>query len=236
MSILKLAGKSARKRKPGDVATNARKRYYRSAERYLDKAKSSVGAAAARYRQLAKKELDNALDTYAKKTTQKFSKPIQRLANELGVNLEEERSKLKSLTDDYAEKIRSRAIDLGEGSRSSKSLASSRTDAEKLRQSEARTVLNSPIGSRILGGFVDVWKESATVTDDVTGATQLDRSKILPALFDYFKVDNLADMLEKVEGIIGDKLYADEDSDAMYEAVKIMLQNRTVTTNNVIAQ
>lgn len=40
-------------------------------------------------------------------------------------------------------------------------------------------------------------------------------------------------MLEKVEQIIGDKLYADDDSDAMYEAVKILLQTKYETDNAI---
>lgn len=220
------------RRKTGDDATNARKRYYRSAERYMKQADESTGATAARYRQLARTQLDNALNTYSKSTTQKFSKPIQKLANDLGVSLEEERKRIQSRGDEYAEKIRSAAIDLKEGSRSAKALARSITDDETKRQDEARVVLNSPIGSRILGGLVDVWQDEATIEDE-SGELTVDQSKILPALFDYFEVDNLADMLEKVEEIIGDKLYADEDSDAMYEAVKILLQTHVASDNSV---
>ena len=220
------------RRKTGDDATNARKRYYRAAERYLKQADQATGATAARYRQLARNQLDNALDTYSKGTTQKFSKPIQRLANDLGVSLEEERRKIKSRSDEYSEKIRTAAIRLDDSSRSYKSLVSSTIDEQALRQNEARAILNSPIGSRILGGLVDVWQDSATVEDE-SGKLTVDQTKILPALFDYFEVDNLADMLEKVEQIIGDKLYADEDSDAMYEAVKIMLQTHVASDNSV---
>ena len=220
------------RRKTGDDATNARKRYYRSAERYLKQAENATGATAARYRQLARNQLDNALNTYSKSTTQKFSKPIQKLANDLGVSLEEERKRIQSRGDEYAEKIRNAAINLKEGSRSAKALASSITDDETKRQDEARVILNSPIGSRILGGLVDVWQDEATIEDE-SGELTVDQSKILPALFDYFEVDNLADMLEKVEEIIGDKLYADEDSDAMYEAVKILLQTHVASDNSV---
>lgn len=218
------------RRKTGDDATNARKRYYRSAERYLKQSEQATGATAARYRQLARKELDNALDTYDKKTTQKFSKPIQKLANDLGVSLEEERKKIKSRSDEYAQKVRKSAIDL-EG-KSAKSLAGAKDDPETRRQAEAREILNSPIGSRILGGTVDIWRDEATEEDE-EGNLTVDQTEILPALFDYFEVDNLADLLEKVEEIIGDKLYADEDSDAMYEAVKILLQTRIADDNTV---
>ena len=220
------------RRKTGDDATNARKRYYRSAERYLKRAEQATGATAARYRQLARQDLDNALNTYSKSTTQKFSKPIQRLANDLGVSLDQERQKIKARSDEYAEKTRKAAIDLGPGSASAKRLAGSMDDAEALRQGEARAIINSPIGHRILGGLVDVWREQATIEDE-SGKLTVDQSKILPILFDYFNVDNLADMLKKVEEIVGDKLYADEDDDMMYEAVRIMLQTHVATDNSV---
>ena len=218
------------RRKTGDDATNARKRYYRAAERYLKQAENATGATAARYRQLARKQFDDALNTYDKRTTQKFSKPMQKLANDLGVSLEEERRKIKSRSDEYAEKARKAAIDL-EG-KSAKALQSARNDPEALRQAEAREILNSPIGSRILGGTVEVWKDKATVEDE-TGQLSVDQSKILPALFDYFEVDNLADMIEKVEQIIEDKLYADEDSDTMYEVMKLLLQTHIASDNSV---
>lgn len=220
----------ARKRRPtGDDATNARKRFYRRAESYLKQAKSSVGATAARYMELAKINLDDALKTYSKSTTQKFAKPIQKIANDLGIDLGEERRKIQSRSDEAAEKIRSRAIDLGEKSRSARALRS-RTD-EQLRQDEATALLNSPIGKRVIGGTVDIWRDAATV--ETEQGFEIDKRKIIPALFDYFKVDNLADLLERIETIAGDKLYRDEQSEIMYETVKLLIANHTLTDNSV---
>jgi hypothetical protein len=135
-----------------------------------------------------------------------------------------------------AQRLRESAIS---EQRSSSRLVSAIEDDEARRQAEARQILNSKVGSRIIGGLVDVWKPFAIVEEydpymDETYSTGIDKSAILPALFDYFNVDNLADMLEKVEQIIGDKLYGDEDSDAMYEAVKIMLQKHVAT--NAVTQ
>lgn len=231
----------ARKARPtGDKATNARKRYYRQAERYLKQAQENTGATAARYEQLARVELDNALKTYSKNTTQRFSQPIQKLANQLGVSLEDERRRIKNRLDKSADEIRKAAIDLK--GRSAKSLAGRELSDEELRQEEARRLLNDDaIGSRILGGFVDVWRDKATVYEtaytekgEPYEKAKIDNSKILPALFEYFGVDNLADMLEKVEEIIGDTLYANPDSDAMYEAVKLVIQTHIETQNNAI--
>lgn len=220
----------ARKRRPtGDDATNARKRFYRRAESYLKQAKSSVGATAARYMELAKINFDDALKTYSKSTTQKFAKPIQKIANDLGIDLGEERRKIQSRSDETAEKIRSRAIDLGEKSRSARALRS-RTD-EQLRQDEATALLNSPIGKRVIGGTVDIWRDAATV--ETEQGFEIDKRKIIPALFDYFKVDNLADLLERIETIAGDKLYRDKQSETMYETVKLLIANHTLTDNSV---
>lgn len=223
----------ARKPRPtGDQATNARKRFYRSAERYLKQAAKAVGATAAKYRRLAQEELENAISTYSKKTTQKFSKPIQRLANELGVDLEREREKIKKRSDESAEKVRKEAIDLGAKSKSARSLAKREITIDELREEEARKLLNNDvIGSRILGGLVEVWRDEATVTrkfvDEYGNEYEkdvVDKSKILPALFEFFEVDNLSDLIDRVEDIVGESLYANYDSDTIYESVKIMLQ------------
>ena len=86
-------------RPTGDKATNARRRYYRSAERYLKQAQNAVGAYAAKARALAQIQLENALKTYSKNTTQSFAKPIQRVANALGVDLNQKRQEIKQRTD-----------------------------------------------------------------------------------------------------------------------------------------
>lgn len=227
----------ARKRKlTGDDATNARKRFYRSAERYLKQAAQSAGATAARYRELARLNLQDALKTYTKKTTQGFSKPIQKIANTLGIDLNAEREKIKGRSDDVEKKIRDRFIDLSEKSKSMRELQSSKRkiDSEQLRQDEARKILNSPIGQRIIGGTVEIWQDAATVSINET-ETQIDKTKILPALFDYFKVNNLADLLDKVEQITGDVLYAHGEGETFYDTVKLTLQNHIASNNSVTA-
>lgn len=231
----------ARKARPtGDDATNARKRFYRAAERYLKKAAESTGAAASRFTQLARQNFNDALKTYSKKTTQKFSKPMQALAEKFGVSLSEERKKIKNRSDKAAEEIRRSYIELDKGSKSAKALSGAKLTDEELRQAEARRILNDDaIGSRILGGLIDIWRDEATVTKTFyteTGVPYqknvIDNSKILPALFKHFDVDNLADLLDKVENIVGDELYANEDSDNMYEAVKLTLQTHVAENNS----
>lgn len=223
---------ASRKRRPtGDDATNARKRFYRRAESYLKQAESSTGATASRYRQLAKLSLDDALKTYARTTTQRFSRPIQALAVKLGVDLAEERRKIQAKSQEVADKIRKKAIELGEKSKSFKALRKTKQDEAQLREDEARAILSSPIGKRIIGGTVDIWREAATVeTDEGIG---IDKSKILPALYEWFNVNNLADLLDKIEEVVKDKLYTNESNDIMYETVKIVLAHHIATSNQV---
>lgn len=205
----------ARLTKSSDKAYNARRRYYRSVQRNLAKAEKSSGANAARYRAVARQDLENALNTYDPTAPkQKISKPIRDLAEKFGIDLDAQRGEFIAST----EKQRRRAI-----AKSVETLEGVLQDEDIRREREARALLNNPkIGRRIIGGFVDVWRDQAT---DETG--KVDTSQILPALFDYFDVESAADLIDKVEQIIGDMLYKDEDSDAMYEAVKILIQIRT---------
>ena len=223
----KTATKAAKRKtgaKAGDNAYNARRRYQRSAQRNLKAAEESTGATAARYRQLARQDLDNALATYDQSTTQNFNREITGIANELGVDLQQQRRRMQAMKQGSAQKLRESAIS---EEKSASRLVSTIEDDESRRQAEAREIINSKIGHRIIGGLVDVWKDDASFSTDE--GLEVDNRKILPALFDYFNVDNLADMLEKVEEIIGDKLYGDEDNEEMYEAVKILLQKHVVS-------
>ncbi len=197
-------------------AYNARRRYYRSAERNLKKAEESSGANAARYRAVARQDLENALNTYDPSAPkQKISKPIRNLASKMGIDLEGQRSDFIAATP----KQREQAI-----SRSEIVLEESMQNDAIRREYEAYALINqTSVGRRIIGATVDIWRDTAT--DLETG--MIDKSKIIPALFDYFKVRSLADLIDKVEDMVGEALYADEDSDAMYEAVKIMIQIKT---------
>lgn len=215
---------TSRARKAGDVATNARKRYYRSAERNLKKAEQSSGATRSRFRALARQDFEDALSTYDKGTTQRFSKPMQRLADEFGIDLEDARSMFSDSSK------RAKVI-----SRSGDVLETSQTDVEVRREREARVLLNNTkIGKRIYAGLIDIWRDEATFLGP-DGKLKVDQSKILPSLFDYFDVDNVADLLEKIEDMVGDKLYADEgDDNNMYDAVKIALQTK-IAENALVA-
>lgn len=232
------------RRPTGDKAYNARRRFYRSAERYLDQARKNAGATAARYKELARLNLEDALKTYGVETKQKFSRPIQRIASELGIDIEGQRRELQTEREDKkeealrkaavtrAETARAELLDLESG-KSAKALAGART--ETLREDEARAILNSPIGQRIIGGTVQVWEEGARVPADDEKGYKIDKEKILPQLFDYFKVSNVAELLEKIEDITGEMLYSHGDLDEKYEAAKLVIQNY-IAANNTVTQ
>lgn len=225
---------AAYKRRPtGDAATIARKRFYRKAESYMKQAEASTGATAGRFRALAMMQLEDALDTYSSSYSRPFSKPIQNLANKLGVDLDEFRRKLKDKSKEAAEKIRSKLIDVKSDSAiSERSLRSREITVDEMREEEARAILNSPLGRRVIGSTADIWRDEATVYDE-NGQPKIDKSKILPALYKHYQVDNLADLLDKMEKQAGDAFYQDPDSEVMYETVKLTIAKSNLTSNKV---
>ena len=214
---------TSRPRKKGDDSTNARKRYYRAAERNLAKAEKSSGATAARYRQLARQNFEDALSTYDPANTQKVSKPIQKLADQFNIDISEYQQLRQQAFKSTDIRIREQAESKQRLSiwRSQNVLESNLKDEQFRTELEAREIFNSPIGSRIIGGLVDVWRDAAT---DANG--KVDRSKIFSAIQDYFGVDNLADLLDKVEEKIGDELYKDPGNLEIYDVITILLQTK----------
>lgn len=209
---------TARAKTKADEIYNARRRYYRAAQRNLKKAEQSSGATAARYRNLAKQNLDDAMATYDLGITQMFSKPIENIARELGVDIKKRRENLQRLSEQEQGRYRARREKIA-GQESKKVLEGSLQDESIRAEYEARALFNSPIGSRILGGLVDVWREPAT---DKNG--KVDKSKIIPAILDYFKVDSLSDVLNKLEKVLGESLYSNPENTDIYENVKIIIQ------------
>lgn len=231
------AGKlSSKARKLGDESTIARKRYYRASERYLKQAEKSSGTTAARFRQLAKQNFEDALATYDPANTQKYSKPIQRLAAEFGYDLEGERGLPKdaSARESEIERRRKKQERLIY-SESGNVLEGTMKNADARRELEAQSLFkSSEIGRRIIGGYADVWRDEASYIDEETGERKIDTKKIFKALFKYFGVDNLADLVEKVENDIGEILYKMGSPDEMYETVKLAI-NKRVLSNEAIA-
>lgn len=218
----------AREFKAGDDSTNARKRFYRKSQRYLDKADESSGATSDKYRQLARQAFDDALNTYEPSNKQKYSKPIRELAEIFGYDLEGHREK-RVENQEFYKKVQERAL-----TRSSEALESATEDPDERRQAEARALLNNDaIGSRILGGLVDIWKKDAAIYDDEGNYLGIDEKAILPSLYNYFKVDNLADLIDKIEEIVGEDLYKDPSNDSMYDAVKLVIQTHVIENESI---
>ena len=220
------AGQAARAARPtGDAATNARKRFYRRAESYLKKAEESTGVTKEKYKALARVHFENAMKTYDVTTTQKFSKPMQRIANQLGVDIEEERLKMKAQSGTVREKIRDAYIKLDETSASYKALK--RKSRAAIREAEAEILMKSPVGKRLIAANEDIWKDAARVK--VNGKCVIDKKKIMPAILRAYNADSLADLLEKIEEIAGEDLYKDFENEVMYEAVKIQIMIHDAT-------
>ena len=214
---------AARAKKAGDQFYNARRRYQRAAERNLKKAEQTSGATAARYRNLAKQDLNKALSTYDPNSRQQFSKPIQRLADELNVDLEQRRAEIRATDSGRAAETR-KALEQSSTSR----LAGATESAEELRQAEAKALMNSNIGHRIIGGFVNVWRDASTISGKV------DKTRMMREIMDYMGVDNLGDLVQKLEDTLGELLYSGDDSDVFYEVVKLTIQNK-IADNTLVA-
>lgn len=213
-----------KKRPTGDEATNARKRYYRAAERHLKNAQKLSGASAARERKLAEIQFENALNTYDPETMQRASKPMRRLANEFGIDIEQRRRELSRMPEKLREyrfeQAREARKELISEEESKKALVKNLRDAEKRSEYEAETLLsNQNIMHRILGGLIDIWN----IRENRTDKGELKREKIIPTLFEHYKVNTMSELLDRIEKQVGDMLYG-ANQDEIYDAVKLTLQ------------
>lgn len=210
-----------------DNLYNARKRYWRAAERNLDRAEKAVGMAADKYKRQAEQELRKAVATYDPTTNpERLSKNVKALAQKLNVDLTRELKQSRELSDtEKASTI----------SASFRHLETRLSDDDVRREQAARTILSNPtIGNRIYGGLVDVWKDKATVWDAEEQKYKVDTNKINDLLVDYFQVDNIADVLVKLEESIGERLYdIDEERANIYEVVKLMIQSKVAENSFV---
>ena len=212
----------ARKANSGDTAYNARRREYRAAQRYLKKAEQSSGVTAARNKALAKTHLQNALDTYDPSQNQKISAPITNLAAQLGVDIQGSRAQYINATS----KERQAAI---QGSTSA--LEGSLKDPYQRKVAETEALMqNKTIGRRIMGGIVDIWR------DDVKkGKSAIENRKAATkAIFDYFKVDNWYEVIEKLMQAAGSKLFDTSADEEIYDVVRITLQTK-INNNTLVA-
>lgn len=190
----------ARARKRGDSTYNARRRFVREAERFNKLANKSAGAERDRYTFLAKESLSKAAELYENRGKIKRSSSFSRLANELGVSLDEFK---------YSEK---RAETL-------------KRQSEKLvklspRERMARAILDSSVGSRIYGGLVDVWAQPTYKNGEIVyrrSAEDIDQ-----LIMQHYGVDSMMDVIELLEKE-GTNLYADPESLEKYDLLTLQI-------------
>lgn len=206
----------ARKHKTGDESYNARRREYRAAQRYLKKAEATTGATSERNRALAYTHLQNAIQTYDPTQSQRISAPIAKLAAQFGITQTDIRQQYRNTT----EQRRAKVI-----SESTGSLA--KLPADVRREQEAKTLMDNPaISKRILGGLVGVWSDK--VKSGVSA--QENRQAIEKAVFEYFNVESWADIIESLENILGNMLFAVGTDQEIYDTVKLSIQWMIATT------
>lgn len=206
----------AKRERESDKAYNARRRYLRRAEGYLNKAKGTIGAEGARYRELARDLTTKAAQLYERKADIKRSGRFGRLSKELGVKVEEfMRGKEETKREQQqAERLIKESETVAQPKRLN------REELTKWRrEQEASAILSSPIGSRIYAGLVDVWakptyREGEWVNERTT-------EDINQSIMDYYEVDNMLDVIEILEKQVD--LYADPESLERYDAVSLQI-------------
>ena len=204
-----------------DKAYNARRRFVRAAKRYMNKAKDSVGATAQRYRAMARDAVEKAAELYERKADIQRAKDFTTLANELGVNINEfltgenppqrERQRRETLKKESEQVISSLPRE-----------NMSKEESRKYRRDqEARAILNSPYGSRIYAGLVDIWTNPEF--DQVTGELVNHRSTadIDKLITDYYGVESMMDVIEILEKQTD--LYGDPESMERYDTVSLTI-------------
>ena len=212
----------ARDRKPSDDVRNARRREYRAAQRYLKKAEESSGATAARNRAIAKTHLQNALDTYDPSQNQKLAAPIVNIAAQLGMDVQGSRREYINAS----EERRKAAV-----ASSTSALEGSLKDPYQRKVAETEALMqNKTIGRRIMGGLVDIWRDVVK-----KGKSAIENRKAATrAIFDYFKVDNWYEVIEKLMQAAGSELFDMSADEEIYDVVRITLQTK-INNNTLVA-
>ena len=164
----------ARAKRAGDTARNARRRFVRQGQRYLQQADQAVGAMKSRYKVLAQDSLEKAVSLYGEDFDKsRAEKPIKDLAKSLGVDISTispTKNKLAGVAASY------------------EALAKSIPDSGSLplREREARTLLKrSNIKNRFYGGLIDIWE----------GLPPAERDD---AILEYFNAESLMDVIDEL--------------------------------------
>lgn len=192
------------RRKTGDDATVARKRFTREANRYLRQAERATSPAQAnRYRELARKSAEDALSTYEKQVPfSKMRKDLQEVALRTG-------AEFSTVDDAKRGKIRQRMIT---DKISSRALRKER-DTSQRRDYEARSLLNTHVGNRIFGSLAEIWQ------DAIDSSGNLDRDEMERLIFEFLGVSDWMSAIERFEEVFGEELYAEPENTFRYDNI-----------------
>lgn len=195
------------RQKASDDTYNARRRFIRAATRYLNKSYDTVGTERNRYREMARDAAMKAAELYERKANIKRKSDFGRLVSEFKIDLAE------FLTD---EEPTERQAQRRETLLRESEKVTGKTNIESRREAEARAILNSPIGSRIYAGLVDVWAKPAIEGGAVVNKRTQDDIDSL--IMDYYGVDSMMDVIEMLERQNPD-LYTDPESLERYHSI-----------------
>lgn len=199
--------KQRNRQKASDDTYNARRRFIRAATRYLNKSYDTVGTERNRYREMARDAAMKAAELYERKANIKRKSDFGRLVSEFKIDLAE------FLTD---EEPTERQAQRRETLLRESEKVTGKTNIESRREAEARAILNSPIGSRIYAGLVDVWAKPAIEGGAVVNKRTQDDIDAL--IMDYYGVDSMMDVIEMLERKNPD-LYTDPESLERYHSI-----------------
>ena len=170
--------------KKADEMYNTRRRLTRAAARAIKKAQKATGAEKARYEFQAEQHLTRAAGTYA---GEKIGKKVSDLARRLGREINKPKKIDIESIENQAQK------------------AKYRFGKEARREQSAREILNSNIGSRIIGAFESEWRD--------------DPSNMLDIIMQKTGASDLMEVIEIIESKVGESLYMEPGSDPRYDEI-----------------
>lgn len=195
------------RRKTGDDATVARKRFTREANRYLRQAENtSSPAVEARYKLLAQRSAERALGTYEKQVPiSKMRKDLQEIVLRTGAEF--------SSNDKRRNSIRQKLINED----TSKVALKQKRTTEQRREYEAASLLETHIGRRLFGALSEVWQPA--IKQDEKGNTTIDRAEVQRLIFDFLDVSDWMSAIERFEQEYGEGLYAEPTNEIRYDNI-----------------
>lgn len=201
--------------RPSDLNYNARRRYLRNAERYLNKANETIGAEKERYKALARDFTSKAAELYERKADITRSKPFRTLSEKLGVNINEfiQSDKPTKREQQRIEELREKSLDFaiyGKG-------VTKGVRAQRMREAEAQAILSSEVGGRIYAGTVEVW------TEEVDDKRRQNVDDINAALMKHFGVSSLMDLIETIERKTQISIFSNPESLERYDVVTLAI-------------